>query len=750
MPYLKRFLGFGLAMLTCVLTVDAQTNSTAARVRGLTDELLRVQEENQRIELFGDVQRGTGGAIFKLRREAANLIEERAAALSELIEVDPNQALTLALSPEVLADLKKRFPEATPSLEWHGTWKGEIEQWVFDDASLLSRTVTRLRAGQQDLELHFAGPNQERIQSGDVLEATGVVLGSKMVVASSTVQAITTAQTCSTTGVQNTAVLLVTFPGVTLPSTVTPQTVHDTFFGSGGHSLDGFWREASYGKTSATGDVFGQYTLDRSYSCNEASLMRDAAISMATSAGANFQDYTRVFIVYPNIGCTAGFAQVGCSTLNSPSGPFTGSTSYIEADYMSGDSGVCLAAHEGGHNLGLLHSGTQSFAPETLGVVGASGTITEMNDVFSTMGGCGSYIGHYAAPHKAEVLKWLDPTSNYQVVQRSGVWSIQPLEANSTGVQALKVQRGTGNDAWLWIEYRQPIGAYDSRLPYTQAFSGALIHYVDSTTGGFTHLLDFTPDGTWDTWWAPALAVGNTWVDPYSNLSIAVQNADANALTVAVNYGADTCTHANPTVSLSPPNPSAVPGTDVGYTISLTNNDTTACPANTFSLSSGQPYGWPSSFSVSSLTVGPGQTATATMIKSAPLSTSAGLYVVDTKAVAGMFAGSGVANMTITTAPMVTVGVSTGRTTYTVRDTVSINVSAWYGTKPAPNAPIRVTITDPSGVTTAKNLTTNSTGQATWNYKTSAKSPVGLYAVIATATYNAQTATSNRISFSLQ
>src|SRR5262245_1752820 len=67
----------------------------------------------------------------------------------------------------------------------------------------------------------------------------------------------TSTQACSTTGVQNMAVLLVTFPGVTPPATVTPQSMHDIFFSTTGHSLDGYWREASYGRTSATGDVFG-------------------------------------------------------------------------------------------------------------------------------------------------------------------------------------------------------------------------------------------------------------------------------------------------------------------------------------------------------------------------------------------------------------------------------------------------------------------------------------------------------------
>src|SRR5262249_41974025 len=150
-----------------------------------------------------------------------------------------------------------------------------------------------------------------------------VLTFSLIIFSGSSLSAQTSSGVCSTTGVQNTVVLLVTFPGVTPPATVTPQSAHDIFFGTNGHSLDGLWRVASSGKTSAAGDVLGWYTLDRSYTCSEASLMRDAAIARSAADGVNFQNYTRVFIIYPNVGCTAGFALVGCSTLAYPSGSFT-------------------------------------------------------------------------------------------------------------------------------------------------------------------------------------------------------------------------------------------------------------------------------------------------------------------------------------------------------------------------------------------------------------------------------------------
>src|SRR5262249_44863831 len=59
---------------------------------------------------------------------------------------------------------------------------------------------------------------------------------------------------CSTMGVQKTIVILATFPGVTPPPALTPQSVSDMFFATTMPSLASYWQEASYGSTTAAGD----------------------------------------------------------------------------------------------------------------------------------------------------------------------------------------------------------------------------------------------------------------------------------------------------------------------------------------------------------------------------------------------------------------------------------------------------------------------------------------------------------------
>src|SRR5438552_4264880 len=564
---------FALAVLVMLGSAPglAQTPShntesqAAAHMRGLNNSLLR---------LHGQMQQARPNDVRLLRSQAASVIAQRAAALSKLIQSNPRTALSFAFSPELLADLASKFPDSSTLLESQATVSGPVEHWIVDNADKTSRSLFHMNASGRVLNLYFAGP-EPNLKTGDVVQATGVVVGSEMAVSvSNTVQSsaapmrwptlafflfsvvfsvpalglnigrtrermlailkqfaiyglvfavfvsgstpIYAQNPCSTTGVQKVAVLLVTFPAFTIPSNVTPQNVYDMFFSTTGPSLDGYWREASYGQTSATGNVFGWYTLDLSYAnCLALDSLRDAAIAAAANAGVPIQNYSRIFIVTPDFGCGwTGVAGGLCKTLSSPNGSFVASTSYLDASWQRSQiEGAGNAAHEGGHNFGLGHAQLRTFATEPLGPLGATGTLTEYGDPFSDMS-C-SNIGHYAAPHEAEMLGWM-PAANYQTVQTGGSYTIAPSELSSAGPQALKIQRGTGNAGYyLWVEYRQVIG-YDSLLTFLVP-AGALIHYEDSTTGSHTQLLNFPSD--------TALMPGASWSDPSSALSLSVVRA---------------------------------------------------------------------------------------------------------------------------------------------------------------------------------------------------------------------------------
>jgi hypothetical protein len=330
-------------------------------------------------------------------------------------------------------------------------------------------------------------------------------------------------------------------------------------------------------------------------------------------------------------------------------------------------------------------------------------------------------------------------------VESNSSYTLQPLETNPAGLQALKIRRGTGNNAWLWVEFRQPIGSYDSTLG-SQVFGGALIHYEDSTTGTHTHLLDFTPETT--SWNDPALLAGKSWSDPYSNVSISVQSASASGLGVMVNYGPVPCVAANPSVSISPSNPSAQAGSNVGYTVTVTNNDSSGCSAGAFQMSSSLPAGWATSFGSSSLLINPGQSLSTSMTKSVPAGTPVGTYSVNATASQSTFSGSGGASVTVVQPPSVTVSV--GQASYAPRSNVTMTATVTSGGNAAAGASVTFTLTKPNGATATKVVTAGSNGVAVWKYKLNPKDPNGSYSVRATATYNGLSSISNTASFTVQ
>jgi M6 family metalloprotease-like protein len=716
------------------LTVTAASaQAPGDEIRNLNGQILRLQ---------ADVDKAAPGVQAMLRAQATPLLARRAQLLETLTRQDPAEALRVGFPPEVLARLAAAFPQSVSLLEVRGVWRGPIEYLIVDDATLSRHeSIVRLAVNGRPRRVRFAAGEPPDLKSGDLLRLEGLLAGGELAAATSAVEA--TALTCSTLGVQRSVVLLVTFPGVAPPSAVTPQAIYDIFFAPSGRSLDGYWREVSSGKASASGDVFGWFTLDKLYDCSDYYNLRDAAIR-AADPYVDFRNYTRVFIVFPVSSCSyAGLATVSCTSLSAPGdGAFSASVAWLVANYMgTRDTGVKLVAHEAGHNLGLSHAASRDFGAEALGPLGVQGTLSEYGDVFSAMGSWN--FGHYAAPHKLK-LGWYASGAQVADVETSGSFSLQPAEITPAGLQALRIRRGTGNNAWLWLEYRRPLGAYDSTLP-SQVFSGALIHYQDSLTGNKTHLLDFTPETS--SWSDPALATGRSWTDPYSDVSIRVESATSSALTVSVNYGTAPCVRSNPSLSMSPAIASVYPGSSAGYQVTLANRDTGACPSSVFTLASGEPAGWGTGFSASTVTLAPGQSATVTLTKTAPAAAPLGTYTVAVSASDGLRSVAASASCSVVAPPPpLAAALSLGQSTYALKSTVPITVTVTSGASPAAGATVVFRLVRPNGSVANQTLTTGSNGQAVWNFKPQQK---GTHTVSAAATYNGQSATAAPVQFTV-
>ena len=355
--------------------------------------------------------------------------------------------------------------------ETAGTWQGRVETLVVDNFQAgTSRSRFFLHTSRETLELEI--PGNAVLRAGQLVEVTGRTSGKRLAVSEvNAPHAESVASSCIATGEQKTAIILVSYPSKALLSSVTPAFMRASFFGSG-RTVDNFLRESSFGQTWATGDVLGPFVLDADY-FDQPLAARDAALRAAAPT-ANLAQYSRIFVVAPQ-GETGmdsgGMALLGCGQISSPQGVLNASSMWLGAESMvTQDDVVDTASHEFGHGFGLEHARFADYGSDPLGPVGQAAApwdqLHEYGDSFSSMG---RQSGQWAAPQKA-LLGWLQAGTNIQTVTSAGNFNLSPYE-QSGGGQVIRVARGASGNAWLWLEFRQPLGTFDATLP-AAAFAG--------------------------------------------------------------------------------------------------------------------------------------------------------------------------------------------------------------------------------------------------------------------------------------
>ncbi len=536
MPIYKQTISW---ILVCIF-LALFPGMASAQAPSLAEAAARVRASNQ--SLFA----------FEPRTQAAAIRQEltrRRQLLLDIMVRSPKQAGALMFSPEQ-AQRFRSLPGVTPDLvEVPDTVRGVAEVRVADSPDFTSSvTIFTIGSGADKVTAYQEGTVSLQAKCNDTLRISGLRLGSAMLVNEAAVDQVAPLTSCSPLGAQSVAVLLVKMPSDATP-TVTAQDMQAAFLGNSGTSISNYFAEGSYNQVSFTGNVVGWLTLDRAYTCNEADAIREAAINAADSL-VDFRNYSRVQIVFPAIsGCSfGGLGTVGCESLSSAGdGTFTASVSWVNLysfDIPALTTYERIGDHEMGHNFGLNHSHSLKYHDQFLGPDRTQPEETEYGDPFSVMG---SSNGHYSAPQKV-ALGWLH-AADFQAVTASGTYVIAPLESAAAGVRALKVQRNLLTNEFLWIEYRQNTGLFDSQFTASQSsvFSGALIHFEDPSTGTASELLDSTVSTS--TFNDAALANGSTFIDPYSNLRIQVTAATAAGLTVVVAYDTPCATFTAPSTT---------------------------------------------------------------------------------------------------------------------------------------------------------------------------------------------------------
>ncbi len=283
-----------------------------------------------------------------------------------------------------------------------------------------------------------------------------------------------------------------------------------------------YYRENSYNQVSLSGEVLEGYVLPINQTCNIGRVQQEA-IKIA-DPDVDFSKYSRLVIAAPyGPFCSFGGAgTLGKTVVHTDDGDVSMSIMWIYPRSLG-----FVVGHELGHNFGNHHASFLYCGNSPISETGCF--VSEYGDPYSIMGNI--VAGHYNAYHK-DRTGWFS-NQNILNVTNNGQYVIEPIENAGNGLKAIKIQRGQRD--YLYVEYRQPIGA-DTRLSgFSTVFNGSLLHTIGFSTRSL--LIDPSPPGNAYT---SALAVGERFTDPSTGTEVTTVSKTPTALTVNVIIGPKT------------------------------------------------------------------------------------------------------------------------------------------------------------------------------------------------------------------
>lgn len=420
--------------------------------------------------------------------------------------------------------------------------------------------------------LRFRDQKRPALRTGARVRVRGRKEGNEVTLAAgdASVQAVAVAPT-AVTGEQKTIVIGINFQNANLECSTTQ--IQGMMF-SGNPSVSTLYLETSLGNLWFSGDVVGPFTINyNSAGACDYSAWANAADAAAQAAGVNLSQYTHKVYVFPKLnGCAwAGLGTVG----GNPSRAWIAACDFAD-----------VYAHELGHNLGMHHASTDS---NNDGV-----SDCEYCDNSDVMGYGGVGLRALNGPHR-EQLGWY-AADKVQTLTAEGVYLVAPLEKSPDQTpypQILKFAKPGASD-FYYVSYRRAVGA-DAALPAAYAERTSVHRYSGA--------------GTVPTFLIRALTDGGSFTDSTSGLTVTQLAHNDDFATVSISAG---CAPATPAVTASASSQSAPAGATVSYVLSVVNNDSAACGGATFYLLPSVPAGWSGVVTPNSMTLGPGQTGTAT------------------------------------------------------------------------------------------------------------------------------------------
>lgn len=603
--------------------------------------------------------------------------------------------------------------------------EGEIEV-VYEDSHGRGRLLYFLNAAGKRLEIRFASSPGQTLRTGMHAVVAGVQVGDTLELNSG--ESINTgldelAVSGNPMGQHRVLVVMVNFQDKqTQP--FTREQAQAVMFGT----TSDFYREASYGQTWLTGDVYGWYTIPVSSGTCDTTAIANYAQQAAAAAGANLAAYDHLVYAFPQNACTwQGRGSVGGSP----------SQAWVNEWFELG-----IVGHELGHNFGLYHSRSMDCGAVS---IGTNCTISEYGDIFDLMGGANS--AHFNLFQK-ERLGWINGGTNAPVttVSTSGIYWLDSFEQGTMTAKGLKILKSidpvTGMKTWYYVERRVAYG-FDSFLSgNANVQNGIIVRTGSESSGQSTNLLDMTPET--ESWYDPALMVGRSFTDSEAGITITTLSADATGAFVEVSLAAQPCVRANPTLTLDPSQTQWLPsGGTATFNVTLKNNDGSGCQSSGFNLQAANPVGWTTSvFPVTALN--PGATVTTTLQVTSPAGAVDGFYSINVNAAnASSPSYSTSAAATYSLVSTLAVTNTSSQATYTRSQTATVNATVRAAGTIVSGASVTFTMTRSNGTTVSTTATTGSNGVAVFKYAFNRKKdPSGTYQVRAQANKNGASGTS--------
>ena len=586
--------------------------------------------------LYKRWQKAPAAERAKLQSQLLGKAEQRRQLLAELAKTQPEQVLRLAIP----AEQQRGMPaELLAQVEQPVALDGELEVLYvdYDNGQHQLRHVLKTPFGER-FELRLANAQREwrsglkvRAQ-GLLLESRGNAVAGDLVVNEADSGLLladggngsggeTAFDLPNTTGAQRTLAIMVNFQDKPADKPWTTTQANSLVFGD----VSNFLRENSAQQTWLTGDVAGWYTIPVNSSVCDGFAIEQQGKAAAQAAGYVLSNYDRFLMIFPqNSACGySGMGQVGAWP----------STSWIHNSLT-----LRTVAHELGHNLGLYHARAMDCGDTTLG---SSCTTQEYGDTLDIMGYSGT-VGHFNGFAK-ERLGWLG-SGNLVNVASGGSFSLKPTSASSSAAKVLKIAKGVdanGQPSYYYVEFRQPQG-FDAQISnrgvidVNNIFNGVTVRQASPSNGNSVALLDLTPGSTFVDMKDAALIGGRSFSDPAAGVTLTTEWTNSSEALVSVDLGGGSappvCTRNSPTVSMTPGQSAwLAAGSSFDYSVTVTNNDSSACAGSSFSLTAGKPSGWSTSLP-SSLSLAPGASGSVTLRATSANNAADGFYNISATA----------------------------------------------------------------------------------------------------------------------